>query len=112
MTRKPLPGTPNQLAPIPGRSAAEDQTLAMIVALTAELVVVRARLDACERLLAASGVLDPGAVDAFDPDPAAQAAREALRTATIAKVLRPLEERAARDLAGLTAAPPQPSPHS
>ena len=99
MTRTPLPRTPNRLDPIAGREARDEQTLGMIVALTSELTVLRARLDACERLLAEAGVLPPGAVDAFNPDAAAQAEREALRTKTIARVFRPMQELAQAELA-------------
>jgi hypothetical protein len=103
MTRIPLPTMPNRLDPIPGRPAAAERTLGMILALTSELTVLRARLDACERLLAEAGVLAPGAVDAFQPDPAAQAERETLRGRTMAKVLRPMQELAQRELAEVSA---------
>lgn len=102
MTRTPLPRTPNRLDPIPGRDPRDEQTLGMLVALTSELTVLRARLDACERLLAQAGVLAPGAIDAFDPDPAAQAERETLRTRTIARVLRPMQELAQAELAAVS----------
>lgn len=38
----------------------DEQLLAMIVGLMSEMTVLRAHLDACERLLAASGALSPG----------------------------------------------------
>ena len=74
----------------------------MIMGLLSESTVLRARQDACERLLASAGLLPPGAVDSFDPDPAARAEREALRKRSIAKVLRPMQELAQHELASLT----------
>ena len=101
MTRVPLPRTPNRLDAIPGGDARDEQLLGMIVALTSEVTILRARLDACERLLVASGALTEGAVDRFDPDAAAQGERERARQHTIAKVLRPLREQARAELAAL-----------
>ena len=101
MTRRPLPHTPNKLDPIPGRAASDEQTLGMIIGLLSEITVLRARQDACERLLISSGLLSPGAVDSYDPDPAAQAERETLRKRSIAKVLRPMQELAQQELAAI-----------
>jgi hypothetical protein len=101
LTRVPLPRTPNHLETIPGREARDEQLLGMIVALTSEVTILRARLDACERLLVASGALAEGAVDRFDPDPAAAAQRERARQHTIAKVMRPMKELARAELAAL-----------
>lgn len=98
MTRTPLPRTPNRLDPIDGSRTMDEQLLAMIVGLTSEVTVLRARLDACERVLTASGVLVSGAIDGFEPDPEAAVEREALRKATLAKVFRPLREAAEADL--------------
>ncbi len=98
MTRVPLPRTPNRLDTIPGSDARDEQLLGMIVALTSEVTILRARLDACERLLVASGALAEGAVDRFDPDAPAQAERERARQHAIAKVLRPLREGARAEL--------------
>ncbi len=107
MTRQPqsrqaLPRTPNKLDPIPGRTASEEQTLGMIVGLLSEITVLRARLDACERLLVEAKLLPAGAIDSFAPDAAAQAEREAMRTRSITKVLRPMQELAEQELAALT----------
>jgi hypothetical protein len=90
---------PRRLDAIPGRETRDEQTLAMILALTSELAVTRARLDSCERLLTAAGVLGEGAIEGFTPDAAAIAEREQMRSRTIAKVLRPLRESAERELA-------------
>lgn len=104
MTRQTLPRTPNRLDAIDGSRAMDEQLLAMIVGLTSELTVLRARLDACERLLGASGALPPGAVDAFEPDAQAAAEREGLRKKTLEKVFRPLREAAQAELAAMNGA--------
>ncbi|MDE1150819.1 MAG: hypothetical protein PW843_30075 [Azospirillaceae bacterium] len=74
----------------------------MIVSLASEATILRARLDACERLLVASGVLAPGAVDEFSPDAAAQVERDRMRQHILAKVFRPLQEAAQADLASVS----------
>lgn len=102
MTHRPLPRTPAKLDPIPGRAASDEQTLGMIVGLLSEITILRARLDACERLLVDAGLLPAGAIDSFNPDAAAQAEREAMRTRSIAKVLRPMHEVAQQELAALS----------
>ena len=71
----------------------------MIVSLTSEVTVLRARLDACERLLVAGGSLPAGGVDSFDPDPAVQAERDAQRQQILQKVFRPMREAALAELA-------------
>lgn len=102
MTRTPLPGSPNRLDPIPGSRAIDEQMMAMIVSLASETTILRARLDACERLLVAANVLVPGGVDTFEPDAAAQAERDALRQRSMAKIFRPLQEAAQADLQSLS----------
>lgn len=99
MSRKPLPRTPNRLDRIDGVRPMDEQLLAMIVGLTSEVTILRARLDAAERLLEASGALIPGAIDAYEPDAQAEATRESYRKATLDKVFRPLREAALAELA-------------
>ncbi len=96
MTRTPLPRTPNRLDEIDGSREFDEQVLAMIVALTSEVTVLRARLDAAERLLAKSGALPTGSVDEYDPDEEAEAQRNAQRKRILDKVFRPLTEAAAK----------------
>lgn len=102
VSRIKLPRTPNRLDDIPGQSSFDEQMLAMVVGMASELTVMRARLDACERLLADAGIFAPGAVDAYEPDADAQAARDAQRERILRKIFRPLQEAAAADLAALT----------
>jgi hypothetical protein len=82
------------MRPVPGRRPLDDDMLAMLVALTSELTVMRARQDATERLLAAAGVMAADAVDNFEPDAAAAKARTADRQRVIATVFRPVLSRA------------------
>lgn len=98
MTRTPLPRTPNRLDAIDGSRPLDEQFIGMIVGLASEVTVLRARLDACERLLIASGSLVPGAVDGYEPDPAAGAERDAQRRQSMEKIFRPLREGAMADL--------------
>lgn len=99
MTRSTLPRTPKRLDAIDGGRPMDEQLLAMIVGLTSEVTILRARLDSCERLLAATGALPAGAVDGFEPDDQASVEREGLRRATLQKVFRPLREAALAELA-------------
>lgn len=101
MSRTPLPRTPNRLDEIPGQPARDEQLLAMIVSLASEATILRARLDACERLLVQAGVLAADAIDSYDPDADAQTARDAQRARILRKVFRPLEEAATADLAAV-----------
>lgn len=98
MNRTPLPRMPHRLDPIEGSRALDEQFMGMIVSLASEVTVLRARLDAAERLLVQGGALPAGAIDGYEPDDAAQKEREALRLATVNKVFRPLREAAQRDL--------------
>lgn len=99
--RLKLPRTPKRLDPIPGQSSFDEQLLGMIVGLASETAILRARLDACERLLAEAGVLPPGAIDTFSPDGTAQQEREEQRNRILRKIFRPLEEAAAAELAAI-----------
>ena len=102
MSRLPLPRTPKRLDPVDGGRAMDEQLLAMIVGLTSEITILRARLDACERLLEAGGALAQAAIDSFEPDAPAEAARELQRRAILEKVFRPMREAAAAELAAMS----------
>ena len=101
MTRPSLPRTPNRLDSIDGSRPMDEQFLGMIVGLASEVTVVRARLDACERLLVASGLLAPEALDSYQPEAEAAGQREVLRKATLDTVFRPLREAAEAELAAI-----------
>ena len=67
-----------------------DRLLAIISAMAAELSVLRARVDTHERLAAQKGVFDRSAVEAYDPDSAAQAERLQDNQVLIQRIFRPL----------------------
>jgi hypothetical protein len=64
-----------------------DRAVGMIMALAAELYLVRDRLRALERTLEAAGTLTPGALDAYKPDAEEAAALAADRDAFVAGLL-------------------------
>ncbi|MFZ2998628.1 hypothetical protein [Sphingobium sp.] len=88
-----------RLLPIPGLASADEQTMAMIVALTSEVTVLRARLDAFERIAEVAGLVSRSDIDAFVPDAAADVERAALRRRTLSRVFRALREAGEADLA-------------
>jgi hypothetical protein len=67
---------------------AVDTLVAMVLALTSEVSVLADRLATVERLAG----LTPERIDAFRPDPAERAAREAGREALLGRVLAILDE--------------------
>ncbi len=77
-----------------------DQLHAALLAVTQELAVARERIDTLERLLAARDVVPSGALDAYQPDSAAEAARAALRADLVARVLQPFVDYRQQLLAG------------
>jgi len=79
-----------------------DKLLWITMTLAEELSVTRDRLDAVERLLERRRVLTVADVDAFEPSPPAEQAREARRQDYLDRVLRAvqaeLEEMTGRDM--------------
>jgi hypothetical protein len=73
-----------------------DQLMAMITALTAEVSILRDRLDTHERLADARKLFGREDVDAFIPDAAVMAERSAQRQRLLRKVFRVLREDLAR----------------
>ncbi len=67
---------------------AVDKLLAMVMALTGELAVLRDRLDTHERLAAMGRVATPENIEAYDVDADIEDAREAVRSAMLARVFR------------------------
>jgi len=88
-----------RLLPIPGLDKGDEQTMAMIVALTSEVTVLRARLDAFERIAEAAGLVSRADIDSFTPGPEADAERAAQRRRTLSRVFRALREAGEADLA-------------
>jgi hypothetical protein len=66
-----------------------DQLHAALLAVTQELAVARERIDTLERLLAEKQVVPTGAIDGYQPDEAANAARSQLRADLARRVLAP-----------------------
>jgi len=73
-----------------------DQLLAMITALLGEVCVLRERLDTVERLAEQRGLWGREDVDRYEPDPAADQARDELRKGALARVFSVLNEEIAR----------------
>jgi hypothetical protein len=69
-----------------------DQLLAMVMALTVEVSILRERLDTHERVSERSGGFGTKAVEVFDPDVNEQAERSSLRKRIVDKVFRVLRE--------------------
>ena len=73
-----------------------DRLLAIAAALTAEVSVVRERLDTVERLAEQGLTATPANIEAYRPTLEVEAAREALRAALLDRVFRilaaPIEE--------------------
>jgi hypothetical protein len=81
-----------------------ERVLAITLAVAQELAVARQRIDTLERLLMSHGVLQPGEIETFVPDPAAAVARAQWTQEYLARVLRIVQQQneaaqAAGDLA-------------
>jgi hypothetical protein len=73
--------------PVVFESETVDALAGMVLALLGEVVVLKDRLDANERLLAAAGLHGPADIDRFAPDDAARAYRTEYRQAIYERVL-------------------------
>jgi hypothetical protein len=71
-----------------------DDLLAMVMALTQEVAVLRERCDTSERLLAEKGVLPLAEIEAYRADHAAEEAREQWRQDYLDRVLYAVRARA------------------
>lgn len=69
-----------------------DKLLAIVMALTGEVSVLRERLDTLERLLETKGILSISEIEAYQPDDFVAKEREQWRADYIARVLRVLQE--------------------
>jgi hypothetical protein len=70
----------------------QDRMMIMFVALMAEVMAIRDRLDTDETLLERTGTLSAEAIEAFRPDDVKEEAREAARLAMMRRVFRVLRE--------------------
>ncbi|MDX2221579.1 MAG: hypothetical protein SFV21_02455 [Rhodospirillaceae bacterium] len=73
-----------------------DQLMAMVTALTAEVSILRERLDTHERLAEQHGLYPRAEVEAYQPDAATAKERGAMRQRLLNKVYRVLKEDLAR----------------
>lgn len=83
-----------------------DRAVMMILALAAEVAVLRDRLDTHERLAESDERAATAAVEDYEPSPAVEAARHAARRALIDRITRVLlEPQAERNTPGATGGP-------
>lgn len=97
------------MTPIPSRAAgtrpafhadpAIDRLIAMVLALTSEVSVLRDRVDTLEILGQDAGWLAADAIDAYHPPPAVRQRRETAREAMLGRVLAIISD----EIAGLEA---------
>ena len=86
-----LPRTARGKRPAFHDDAANDRLIAIVLALTSEVSVLRDRLDTVEILGSRAGWLADGAVDGFVADPPTRERREAAREAYLDRVLHILK---------------------
>jgi hypothetical protein len=93
----------NWRRPIPREDPALAELLEVCTALALEVTILRERLDAHERLAARTGVFSPQEVDEYEPDAAADAARDQVRQGQIKRIFRALKTAADREADALEA---------
>ncbi|MEH2301755.1 hypothetical protein [Nostoc sp.] len=69
-----------------------DKLLAIVMALTGEVSVLRERLDTIEQVLEVKGILSATEIEAYEPDAKVTKEREQWRAEYIARVLRVVQE--------------------
>jgi len=69
-----------------------DRVLGITMAVAQEVGCVLERLDTMERLLVQSGTLQPGALQAYVPDPAVAQQRLSMQEAFVTRLLRVVEQ--------------------
>ncbi len=69
-----------------------DRLLAIVTALTAELSVTRERIDTAERLADRGLPATPANIEAYEPEPTVEVAREAMRSGMLDRVFRILSQ--------------------
>ncbi len=81
-----------------------DRVMAILLALISEVASIRDRLDTHERIAAGGAMPSPLTVEAYTPDPAVEAEREAWRDAYIRRLFRVITE----DIEALRRGPASP----
>ena len=81
---------------------AQDDLLAIVVAVAQELAVMRERADTVERLLVQKGILGPEDVEDYKPDQSIDLIREQWRQDYLGRISRAVKERAEAEAAGET----------
>jgi hypothetical protein len=71
---------------------ATDRTLSIVMALVAEVSVMRERMDTIERLLEAKGSINRADIEGYTPDRAAGKERGLLTKAYIARIMRGMQQ--------------------
>ena len=79
---------------------AQDDLLAIVVALAQELAVMRERADTVERLLVQKGILGPEDIEKYKPDQSIDLMREQWRQDYLGRIFRAVKERAEAEAAG------------
>ena len=79
---------------------AQDDLLAIVVAVAQELAVMRERADTVERLLVQKGILGPEDVEDYKPDQSIDLIREQWRQDYLGRIFRAIKERAESETAG------------
>lgn len=69
-----------------------DRVVGLVMQLAADLHVTRTRCRVLEQLLVRQGILEPGAVDAYEPDEQEARELEAARDAALSRLLRIMTE--------------------
>lgn len=69
-----------------------DRTLSIVMALVAEVSVMRERMDTIERLLEAKGSINRADIESYTPDRAAGKERGLLTKAYIARIMRGVQQ--------------------
>ena len=92
MTRAPLPLHVGNARPKFHEDPAIDRLIAMNLALTREVSVLKDRLTTLEKLGEQAGWLAPDAVDTYQPTQPERETREATREALISRVLAILQQ--------------------
>lgn len=93
---QPLPRHARNARPQFFEDPATDQLMSVVLALAQELSVLRDRVDSIERLLDQKGSLTRAELEAFRPDPRAEAERQQRRADYLQRLFRVIRHEAGR----------------